>query len=94
MLPRIFNVKYLRDYQLELVFNTGESGVVDFHNDLAKFRGVLAPLRDIAFFAQVKVDPESGTLSWPGDIDLDPDVLYSKATGAPLPAFAMALPNR
>ena len=29
-------------------------------------------------FAQVRVDPESGTLSWPGGLDVAPDRLYSE----------------
>jgi hypothetical protein len=91
MLPRIVNVKYLQNHRLELSFNTGEVGVIDFQPDLAKFHGVLSPLRDVAFFAKVQIDSESGTLVWPGDIDLDPDVLYSRATSAPLPEFASAV---
>lgn len=88
MLPRIMNVRHLGGYALELKFTTGEIGVIDFSDDFTRFKGVLSPLRDVSFFAQVKVDPESGTIAWPGDIDLDPDVLYSRATGAPLPDFA------
>jgi hypothetical protein len=37
---------------------------------------VLAPLRD-AEFEQVRVDERTGTLVWPGDVDLDPDVIYA-----------------
>jgi hypothetical protein len=48
------------------------------------FEGVLAPLRDPAFFQQVRVDAEAGTICWPNGVDLDPDVLYSEATGTPL----------
>jgi hypothetical protein len=66
-------------------------GIIDFQDDLPKFHGVLSPLLDVAFFARVQVDPDSGTLIWPGEIDLDPDVLYSRVTGAPLPEFARAL---
>jgi len=91
MLPRIVNVKYLKDFRLELSFSTGEVGIIDFADDLVKFQGVLSPLRDVVFFAKVQVDPDSGTLAWPGEIDLDPDVLYSRATGAPLPRFAMTI---
>lgn len=36
-----------------------------------------APLRDPALFGQVKVDEETGTIVWPGDVDLDPDVIYA-----------------
>ncbi|HET9276330.1 MAG TPA: DUF2442 domain-containing protein [Gemmatimonadales bacterium] len=42
---------------------------------------MFASHRDPAFFAQVRVDPESGTIAWPNDTDLDPDVLYEAAHG-------------
>jgi hypothetical protein len=29
-------------------------------------------------FTQVHVDAELGTVAWPGDVDLDPDVLYGR----------------
>ena len=28
-------------------------------------------------FSQVKVDEETGTITWPADVDLDPDVIYA-----------------
>jgi len=62
MMPRIVSVNHLEGFVLELTFNTGESGVIDFGGDKAKFRGVLSPLRDLDFFAQMKIDPDSGTL--------------------------------
>ena len=38
--------------------------------------GVFAPMRDDrAIFEQVRVD-EIGTIAWPGDVDMDPDVLH------------------
>ena len=92
MLPRIIQVRYLGDYLLELAFTTGETGLIDFSQDVQRFNGVLAVLRDKNFFAQAQVDPESGTLVWPGDLDLDPDVLYARATGANLPRFATSTP--
>ena len=37
---------------------------------------VLTPIRESReLFLEVFVDPISGTLAWPGGIDLDPDVL-------------------
>jgi hypothetical protein len=39
--------------------------------------GALAPIRDSRdIFEQVRVNPESGTIEWPGELDLDPEVLY------------------
>lgn len=34
-------------------------------------------LRDPAMFEQVAVDAQTGTITWPGDVDLDPDVIYA-----------------
>jgi hypothetical protein len=51
--------------------------------------GVMAPLADPEFFRQVSVDEEAGTIHWPNGVDLCPDVLYSRATGIPIP-FAEA----
>lgn len=57
-------------------------GVVDLTPWIEGRTGVFAALRDPAFFAQVSVDPEAGTVVWPNGADLDPDVLYETAHGA------------
>ncbi len=49
---------------------------------------MFAGLQDEAEFAKVRVDPDTGTITWPSGADLCPDVLYSKLTGKPLPADA------
>ena len=46
--------------------------------------GVFAPWADMEFFRLVSIDKETGTLVWPGEIDLDPYVLYSRSTGKPI----------
>ena len=39
--------------------------------------GVFEAIRDDDdVFAQVRVSETTGTVEWPGDVDLDPDVLY------------------
>jgi hypothetical protein len=43
-------------------------------------RAVFARWNDQAEFARVQVDPTIGTVVWPGDIDLDPDVLHARVT--------------
>lgn len=52
---------------------------------LTPFDGVFEPLRDLAYFATVRVDPELGTICWPNGADLCPDVLRHAALGTPLP---------
>ena len=84
MFPRIKSVRHIKDYILELTFTDGVRVEMDFRSKVVKRGEVFAPLEDVNFFRQVRVDAESGTLIWPNDVDLDPDVLYSEATGKPI----------
>lgn len=70
-------VEVVGDHRLRLSFEDGTVGVVDFSG--RGWRGVLEPLRDPAYFAQVRVDRESGTIAWPNGIDLAPEPLYEEA---------------
>ena len=83
MLKDIVIAKALDDYRLHLQFDDGIEGVVNLAPHLS-FQGVFEPLRDPAYFAQVRVDPELGTVVWPNGADLDPDVLYGRLTGTPI----------
>lgn len=73
----VTGVEVLRDQMLRLTFADGVVGDVAF--DRAQWRGVLAPLADPEFFKQVSVDPESRTITWPGELDLAPEPLYAEA---------------
>jgi len=86
MLPRIKEAQYQGDYRVLLIFSNGASGIVDLRNDVVNKSGLFRPLSDAAYFSKVSVDAEAGTLVWPNGLDLDPDVLYHRATGEPLPA--------
>lgn len=83
MLRDIVAATPLGDHRLHLRFEDGVEGVVDLGAHLS-FRGVFEPLRDPAYFAQVRVDPELGCVVWPNGADLDPDVLYGRLTGMPI----------
>lgn len=87
MLRDIVGVEPCGGYRLRLRFDDGVEGEVDLEPRL-RFTGVFEPLRDPAYFAQVRVNPEIGTICWPNDADLDPVVLYSLVTGTPIPDFA------
>ncbi len=69
-LPVVVGVAVVGDRVLRLLFGDGAAGDVDFSAE--SWTGVLAPLNDPAYFAEVTVDPEAGTLVWPGGIDLAP----------------------
>jgi len=84
MLPRVKSVKHLKDYELELGFTDGVVGTLDFRGRVTGRGGVFAPLQDVDFFKQAKVDCEAGTVVWPNGVDFCPDVLYAEATGKPI----------
>lgn len=84
MFPRVTAVRHVESYRLELTFSDGVQVVLDFEDRIVGSGGVFLPLEDVAFFKQVRVDPEARTIVWPNDVDLDPDVLYSEATGTPI----------
>jgi hypothetical protein len=88
MLKDVVAVTPLDGYRLHLRFEEGAVGEVDVA-ELIEFRGIFATLRDKVVFDQVRIDPELGTVVWPGGGDLDPDVLYSQATGEPLPDLTL-----
>ena len=76
MNPRITSVRTLPGYVVELSFADGSKGSVDLTPWIVGRTGVFAALQDPAFFSQVSVDREAGTITWPNGADLDPDVLY------------------
>jgi len=64
-------------HRLRLTFADGVVGTVDF--TARQWGGVFEPLRDPAYFAQVEVDPEAGTIAWPNGVDMAPEPLYAEA---------------
>lgn len=79
--PDIAEASIVRHGVLELTFEDGLSGTVEV---LSRMWGpVFETARTREGFAQVRVDPESGTIVWPGEVDLAPDTLYERVrTGA------------
>lgn len=84
MLHDVVLASYRGDYRIELTFDNGERGVVDFSPYLQR-GGIFKKLRDISFFREFRINPELGTLTWADEIDVAPETLYAQATGAPLP---------
>ena len=81
-LPVVVGVAVVGDRVLRLLFSDGTAGDVDFSAE--RWTGVLSPLNDPAYFSEVTVDPEAGTIVWPGGIDLAPEPLYEQAKAHPL----------
>ena len=83
VIPSVVSVEQTGPYRLRLRFDDGAVGEIDVRSTTG-FEGVFEPLNDPAFFSQVRVDEDAGTIVWPNGADLDPLVLHSKVTGIPI----------
>ena len=61
-------------YILRVGFEDGTEQNIDFQPVLAG--ELYRPLRDLALFNQVRLDPEVHTLIWPNGADFDPATLH------------------
>ena len=89
MFHDVVAAQYRGDYKIELKFDDGTRGVVDFSRFL-KRGGVFARFKDLAFFKDFTVNPDLGVLTWGEEgeeVDVSPETLYAEATGTPLPAW-------
>lgn len=77
----IVEVEVLANQRVRLTYADGLVGDVSWADE--HWYGVLAPLAEPDFFAQVFVNPETGTLTWPGDLDLAPEPLREAAKANP-----------
>jgi uncharacterized protein DUF2442 len=74
----VTDVQPLEGLWIRVTFNDGAIKEIDLSALLAA-GGVFAPIYDRReVFEQVAVNPESGTVEWPGEVDLDPEVLYGR----------------
>jgi hypothetical protein len=78
----VTGVAVLGPHRLRVLFEDGTVGDLDFSR--REWRGIFEPLQDPAFFAQVRVDPDLGTLAWPNGADMAPETLYKAARQNPV----------
>jgi len=78
--------KYIDGYTLELTFENGRKGTVDFSDYVMK-GGVFGRFSDLSYFKSFSINKELGVLCWPDGLDIAPETLYHKATGEPLPGW-------
>ena len=74
----VTEVQPLEGHRIRATFSDRAVKEIDLSALLAA-GGVFAPIyerREI--FEQVAVNPETGTVEWPGEVDLDPEVLYGR----------------
>ncbi len=88
MFLHVENVSSLGNYSLRLIFNNGAVKDVDLATEL--HGEVFEPLKDPSFFAQVAVNPDTGTVEWPNGADFAPEFLYDIGTSVQPSAQAVA----
>lgn len=72
----ITDVEPLDGFWIRASFSDGAIKEIDLSELIAE-GSVFAPIRDSRdVFDQVHVNPETRTIEWPGEVDLDPEVLY------------------
>ncbi|HLG35592.1 MAG TPA: DUF2442 domain-containing protein [Bacteroidia bacterium] len=66
-------VRYIRDYKLELIFNNGRKKIHDFENFLfSSVNPLVTKYRQVNLFKKVKID-STGCISWgKNEMDLNP----------------------
>jgi hypothetical protein len=71
---RVRRFELVGPYRLRVEFDDQLERTIDFEPVLAG--ELYGPLRDVALFRQVRVDPEVHTLVWPNGADFDPATLH------------------
>jgi hypothetical protein len=76
--PLLTEAQPLDGYSVRVSFEDGTAADVDL-SYLLDYGGVFEPLRDSAYFAQLRADTEAGTIAWPNNADIAPETLYAQA---------------
>lgn len=72
-------VEVVGEHRLRVTLDDGTRGEVDLSG--CEWRGVFEPLADPAYFEQVALDEELGTIVWPNGADIAPETLRSWVMG-------------
>ena len=71
MFLEVLDAKYTGDYKISLIFNTGESKIVDLSEEL--IGKVFEPLKDKSYFQSFKI--KYNTIEWSNGADFAPEFL-------------------
>ena len=72
MFLEVSKAQYLKDYQISLTFNTGETKTVDLQSELNG--AVYEPLRKLDYFKNFQI--KYNTIEWANGADYAPEYLY------------------
>jgi hypothetical protein len=76
MLHDVVEATWLGDHRVSIRFDDGLQGEIDLAS-IVTFEGVFASLRSTERFAELRVDPDLGTICWPNGADIAPETLYA-----------------
>ena len=71
---RVTAFEIVGPYKIRVRFNDGVAQTIDFEPVLVG--EMYGPLRELAVFNALKIDPEVHTLVWPNGADFDPATLH------------------
>jgi len=80
MILDVVSARHVRDYEIELEFEDGAKGIIDF-SQYRNRGGVFNKFNDMEYFRNFKIDKELGVISWENGVDIAPETLYAKAFG-------------
>jgi hypothetical protein len=80
MIPCVIDARHAGGYRVWLRFADGLSGEIDLEAEL--WGPVFLPLKEVAEFAKLHVEPDFGTIVWPNGADLAPEFLYDELKAA------------
>ena len=86
MLHDVVKATYRGEYRIELEFDDGQRGIVDFSKYLER-GGVFERFKNLEFFRSFSVNAELGALTWGDELDVAPETLYAEATRSGLPPW-------
>jgi len=72
-LYKVVRFEIVDDFVLRVTFDDDTAQVIDFEPVL--YGQMWGPLRDLALFNQVQIDPVAHTLTWPNGADFDAETL-------------------
>jgi hypothetical protein len=74
-------LEYLEAYKLRLTFNNQVTQDIDLCTEI--YGEIFEPLKDIEYFQQVFLNPETKTIEWPNGADFAPEFLYELGQAIP-----------
>ena len=75
MLHDVIEARPIGGYRVFVRFDDGVEGEIDL-SSLMIFEGLFAPLKTADRFAELRVNPDLGTICWPNGADIAPEALY------------------